>query len=321
MAQPTNEVTTYGMIGIREDLEDLIYDVSPTQTPALSSFRRTKATQTKHEWQTDVLAAPEVNAQIEGDDAVFIARSPTSRIGNYTQISNKPIVVSGTSRAVRTAGRKDELGYQLMKAAKELKRDMELAITSNTASSAGNNSGPAARYSAGLGAWIYTNQIALGTGGAGPAAPDGTHTRTDGSTTVAITEANFKQALSDIYTAGGEPDCVLCSPNNKQTFSSFSGNNATRFVQFDKKKGQELFAAYDVYVSDFGQVSIVPDRFQRGRDVFVLDTDYWKVAYLRPFFTKDLAPTGDADKKSLLVEWALEASNEQSSGGIFDTTG
>lgn len=247
------------------------------------------------------------------------AISPTTRLGNYTQILSQAVQVSGTARAVKEAGRKDEFAYQLMKAAKALKRDLEYNLLQNTGSSAGSSS--TARQFGTVDAFLATNTIALGSGGANPAAPGGVDPRTDGSTTVAVSEANVKTLLADIYTAGGKPNCMLVSAANKQTFSGFSGNSATRYVEFDKEKQQKLFTAYDVYVSDFGEISVVPERFGRGRDVLALDTDYWKLAYLRPFHTEPLAKTGDSDISNLLCEVTLESSNEQASGGIFDTTG
>ncbi|MDE1828259.1 MAG: DUF5309 domain-containing protein [Candidatus Micrarchaeota archaeon] len=320
MTIPASTTVTYDLKGIREDLTDFIYNVAPTEVPFLSSAKKTKAFQTKHEWQTDTLAAAAQNAKIEGDDATNLTATATVRLYNYTQIANKVVGISGTDRAVRNAGRKDELGYQLMKRAKELKRDMEHDLTYNYASSVGASG--TARQMAGLDAWIYTNGIAYTTGGgANPSTSDGTNTRTDASATTTLTEANFKTCLSDIFTAGGNPELVLCSATNKQIFSGFSGNSATRYVDFDKAKGQKLFTAYDMYVSDFGSLRIVPDRFIRGRDVFVLDMDYWKIAYLRPFETEPLAKTGDSDRKMLITEYTLEASNEKASGGVFDTTG
>lgn len=318
MTVPVNTVQTYGVTGIREDLIDLIYNVDPTETPFLQMAKRAKATQTKHEWQQDSLAAVNsANAQIEGDDATADPIVQTTRLGNYTQISRKTVQVSGTDRAVRNAGRKDELGYQLMKSAKALKRDMEAILLLNQASSAGNSS--TARNLGAIDAWIKTNQLALGTGGAAPTVADGAHARTDGSSTVAVTEANVKTVLAEIFNSGGDPEYALLSPVNKQIFSGFSGN-VTRFNDVDEKD-KKLFTAYDVYVSDFGEIKLVPDRFQRSRDLLFIDPDYVKVAYLRPFETEPLAKTGDSDKKMLIVEYTLEMSNEKAQGGIFDTTG
>lgn len=320
MTVPANTQQTYQTVGIREDLIDLIYNISPTQTPALSTFPRGKAEQTKHEWQTDSLAnASTSNAQVEGDDASAAAVSATTRLSNYTQILTKTVQVSGTQRAVRAAGRKDELGYQLMKRSKELKRDIEATLLYNQASAAGDTS--TARKLGSMGAWIKTNGIAYtAQGGANPSTATGANARTDASATTALTEANFKTCLADIFTSGGDPEVAMCSAVNKQIFSGFSGNSATRYTEFNKAKNK-LFTAYDVYVSDFGEISIVPNRFQRGRDVWVFDQDYLKVSYLRPFATEPLAKTGDSDRKMLIVELTLECSNEAASGGVFDTTG
>lgn len=320
MSVPSNTVQTYQAVGIREDLIDLIYNVSPTETPFLTTAKRAEATQTKHEWQTDALdAASTSNAKVEGDDASNTAFTATVRLNNYTQISDKVVQVSGTDRAVRNAGRKDELGYQIMKRAKELKRDMEAILTTNQASAVGDTS--TARNLGSLGAWIKTNGIAYTTGGgANPSTADGAHARTDASTTTALTEANVQTCLADIFTAGGNPKYAFCSAKNKQIFSGFSGNSATRYIEFDKTKNK-LFTAYDVYVSDFGEITIVPNRFSRGRDVWFIDPDYVKVAYLRPFETVPLAKTGDSDRKQIIVEYTLEMSNEKASGGVFDTTG
>lgn len=321
MAVPTNTEQTISLVGLREDLVDLIYNVDPTETPFLTTAKRTQATAVKHEWQTDALAAASTsNAQVEGDDASADAATYTTRLNNYTQISRKVPQVSGTARAVRAAGRKDELGYQIMKRAKELKRDMEAILTANQASTVATPS--TARNLGSLGAWIKTNGIAYTTGGgANPSAADGAHARTDASTTTALTEANVKTCLADIFTTGGDPDFCFLSAANKQIFSGFSGNSATRYVEFDKEKNQKFFTAFDVYVSDFGDVRLVPDRFSRGRDCWFIDSDYVAVSYLRPFETIPLSKTGDSDRKMLVAEYTLEMRNEKAHGGVFDTTG
>lgn len=320
MAVPSNTEQTISLKGLREDLVDLIYNVDPTETPILTTAKRTSATAVLHEWQTDALASAGSNAQVEGDDAAADSATYTTRLGNYTQISRKVPQVSGTARSVKAAGRKDELGYQIMKRAKELKRDMEYVITQNTAQSVGTPS--TARNLGSLGAWIKTNGIPYTTGGgANPSTADGKNTRTDASTTTALTEANVKTCLADIFTTGGDPDFGFMSAANKQIFSGFSGNSATRYVEFDKEKNQKFFTAFDVYVSDFGDVRLVPDRFQRGRDVWFIDSDYLAISYLRPFETVPLSKTGDSDRKMLLAEYTLEMRNEKAHGMVADTTG
>ena len=320
MTIPASTSVTYDLKGIREDLTDLIYNVDPTETPFLSSAKKSKAYQTKHEWQTDVLASAAQNAKIEGDAFANAAATATVRLANYTQIASKTVEVSGTDRAVRNAGRKDELGYQLMKRAKEIKRDMENDLLANTAASVGASG--TARQIAGIDAWITTNGVFDATDtGANPAG-DGTNGRTDATTTVALTEALLQTCLADIFTAGGNPDSIFVSAKNKQVMSGFTNSSATRF--FEANTGNKTTAyhtAYDIYVSDFGQLKVVPDRFQRSRDVLVLDMEYWKIAYLRPFQTIPLAKTADADQKAMLCEYTLESCNEKASGGVFDTAG
>jgi len=251
---------------------------------------------------------------VEGDDPSNIVVAPTVRLGNYTQISDKTIQISGTSQAVTAAGNSNKMGYQLLKKSKELKRDMEGILTKNQAKAAGSSS--TARNLAGIPSWLGTN-VVFGAGGANPAALTGVNTRTDGTTT-ALTEAQLKNMLQLVYTNSGEcPEYGLVSPKNKQNISAFSGPG-TRFIQVEDRT---LQTAIDVYSSDFGDVKLVPDIFIRGRDTFWINPAYVRVAYLRPFDTHPLAKTGDSDRKQMLVEYTLEMGNEKAQGAIFDTTG
>ena len=311
MALPTNTQTTFSTNGIREDLVNVIYDVSPVETPFMSSIPKVKASGTLHEWQTDSLASPANNAQLEGDDAQADPATATTRLGNYTQISRKVARVSGTNRAVNSAGRSDELDYQVLKRGRELKRDIETALLANKAKNAG--SAGVARELAGVPAWIATNTN-FGTGGADPTG-DGSNARTDGAQR-AFAEADLKAVLGDIFDAGGQPDLIMVGSFNKQQMSAFSGN-ATRTVD---AKDKRLTAAIDVYVSDFGELSVIPNRFMRARDALILQTDMWAFATLRDFEEVPLAKTGDSDAVMIVTEYTLEARNEASSGGVFDLT-
>lgn len=310
MAAPTNTFTSItaagGAVGNREDITDIIYRISPTATPFMSMCAKTKATNTLHEWQTQDLATAVNNAQAEGDDALAKAVTPTVRLNNRTQISTKTVVVSGTQRAMNPAGRKDELGYQISLASLELKRDIEVGLTQNAALS--NTS---TRQTRGLVGWAGDNVDA----GVGYVAPNyvTNAVQTDGAQ-VAFTELRLKNVLQKCFTAGGEPDMILLGPLAKQTFSSFTGNS----TRFDKGEDKSLTAAVDVYISDFGSLKAMPSRFQRPRDVWVLQSDKWAVAYLRGFSTVELAKTGDADKRELLVEYALEARQPKASGAVLD---
>jgi hypothetical protein len=305
MTAPTNTFISTAAIGNREDLSDTIYRISPTQTPVLNMAAKAKATSTLHEWQTQDLAAAASNAQVEGDDATAKVVTPTVRLQNRTQISAKTVVVSGTQQATLSAGRKDELGYQMALAALELKRDMEFGLTQNNTAATGT------RTSRGLVGWAGDNVDA----GVGYVAPNYVTNvaQTDG-TAAAFTEARLKNALQKVFTAGGDPDVVMMGPAAKQTFSSFTGNS----TRFDKGEDKQLTASVDVYISDFGEIKAVPNRFQRTRDVWILESGKLAVAYLRPFSTIDLAQTGDSMKKELLVEYTLECRAPKAHGAVVD---
>ena len=313
MAIVTNTFQTYGAIGNREDLSDIIYNISPTDTPFMSSIGKEKAEGTLHEWQTDALAAAATNAQVEGDEIAFTAVVPTSRINNRTQISRKSVIVSGTQDTVNTAGRNQELAYQISKNAKELKRDMELVLCNNQSAAVGGAA--AARTSSGLASWIQTNINAIGANGAVGGVDTPGILRTNG-TQRAFTEAQLKGVAASCWNSGGDPSMIMLGSFNKQKLSGFTGGS-TKMTQADDKK---LVAAIDIYESDFGSMTVVPNRFSRSRDVFVLQPDMWAVAYLRDFQMIDLAKTGDAEKKAMLAEYTLVAKNEAANGAIFDLT-
>ena len=282
----------------------MIYRISPTVTPVLNRASKAKATNTLHEWQTQDLAAAAANAQAEGDDASAKTVTPTVRLNNRTQISTKTVIVSGTNQSMNPAGRKDELAYQLSLASLELKRDMELGLTQNDVLAT------SPRQSRGLRGWIVDN---VNNNGGTLASYTGNTGYTAG-TQRAFTEAQVKDVLQKCYTAGGEPDLLMLSPTAKQTFSGFTGN-ATRF---DKSEDAKLYAAVDFYVSDFGTLEAVPNRFQAARDVFLLQSDKLAIAYLRPFQTVELAKTGDAEKRELIVEYTLECRAPKAHGAVYD---
>ena len=311
MAQPTNTFDTYDSIGEREDLSDVIYSISPTDTPFISSAAKTKATAVLHEWQTDALAAAATNnAVIEGDEATLDAVSATTRLSNSSQIMDKTVVITGTQESVDKAGRASELAYQIAKKAKELKRDMEATVTGNIAEVTGGSS--TARKMGTLGSWIETNDV-FGAGGASGTA--GNTARTDG-TQRAFTEAQLKSVIKSVWNEGGDPSMIMVGPFNKQKLSGFTGNS----TRFDAGADATLYTSVDVYASDFGQLQVVPNRFSRDRDAYVLDMNYWGIAFLRDFTMHELSKTGDSEKRQLLVEATLESRNEGASGMVADLT-
>ena len=313
MAQVTNTYSTYDSVGQREDLTDIIYSISPTDTPFMSSIGKEKATAVLHEWQTDALAAAAAdNYQIEGDEIAFTAPTATVRLNNRTQISRKSVIVSGTQDAVNLAGRNNELAYQISKNSKELKRDMETSLTANQAPVTGDDSTP--RRLGGIECWIKTNTSKGGGSGADPTT-SGSNARTDG-TQRAFTESQLKDVVKKCWDEGGDPNMVMLGSFNKQKLSGFTGGS----TRFDPAENKRLVAAVDIYESDFGALTVVPNRFSRARSAYVIQPDMWGVAFLRDFQLVDLAKSGDAEKKAMLCEYTLVSKNEKASGGIFDLT-
>jgi len=309
---------TYTAIGMREDLSDVIYNISPTDTPFMSTIGKTKATAVYHEWQTDSLAAAGLNVAVEGATASDATMSPTTRVGNRCQISQKTIKISNTLNAVDKAGRKSEKAYQLAKASAEIKRDMELTLLSNQVATNGNSS--TARALGGLQAWLSTTYSG---GTSGVAGSGGTTARTNG-TNRTFTEAFLQTAVRGVYTAGGNPKILMVTPAHKQTVSAFAGIAAQRYMA-PSNAPTTIIGAADVYLSDFGTLSVVPSRYMNSTNsaddvAFVLDPDMAAVAYLRPFQTNELAVTGDAESTQLLAEFTLEVKNEAAHGIIADLT-
>ena len=249
MTAPVGTFTVYDTSstrgGLREDLTDMIYNLSPTDTPLMSTLAKSKATAVYHEWQTDSLAAATTaNALVEGDDAVATTASPTYRIGNYTQIVGKTIQVSGTLEAVDKAGRKSQKAYELAKASSEIKRDIETILFANQASTAGSSS--SARKMGTMLAWLKTN-TSFGTSGADPTTA-GSTTRSDGVVRT-FTETLLKEVIREAYISGGNPKVLYVSPIGKQKTSEFTGIAAQRYMA-PGDAPTTIIGAADVYLSD-----------------------------------------------------------------------
>ena len=298
--------------------------ISPTETPCLAAFGSEKAYNVLVQWQTDVLAAAAANAQIQGDEVSFSTAGFTTLVSNYTQISRKDVITSGTADAVKKAGRASEKAWQLKKKAAELRRDQEFILCSNQVPGAGNTS-TAAQLRPILswyGANSTTGNALLGTGGV-----NGTSStaRTDG-TQRAFLESYLQTAMQQAWLSGGTPNLALTGPKQRVTLSAFTGFGSSGATKYDDTKDMKLYGTVGVYVSDFGEISFKASRFVRGaattadREVHVLTTDLWAIAELRAPFTTDLAKTGDAEKAAILTEYTLMAKNANGSAIIADLT-
>jgi len=316
MAQPSNTFDSYDAVGLRESLEDIIYNISPEETPFLTKCPKVKATNTLVEWQTDTLRSSAANAHIEGDATTAEARTATTRLGARTQIFKNAVVVPDTDEGLSKAGRNREIAFHTLKIAKEQKKDIEKALFDNNASVAGNAT--TARELAGAPAWLVTNvNFVSASSGANPNGT-GSNARTDSGAPTAFTQAKFDAVLQSIWEEGGTPGTCYLSAFQMNKALSFAGNNNQRanVVASDERVVNSL----SIYITPWGQVAFQPSRENRSRDVFIMQDDMWAVATLRPTKNVALAKTGDNTTRQITTELTLLCKNEKASGIIADNT-
>ena len=309
MAKVTNAFDTYSATSDREQLSDVIYNISPQATPFMSAIGKNSIKNVVFDWQTETLPTASGAGQLEGFELSRAAATATSRVSNVAQISSRDATVTGSQQASDPAGKKSEMAHQLAIMAKALKRDMETALCQKGAKTTGNAT--TARVTGGFESWITSN-VSRGTNGAGNgggAAP------TDG-TQRALTEALLKTVLQSCFSNGGEPSMAICGPVNKQVISGFTGRSSARQMV----DANTVEASVSIYASDFGELKIVPSNFSRERSLLLVDPEYAKVSYLRDFKTVDISTVGDAETKMILAEYGLEMSNEAAHGIVADLT-
>lgn len=322
MAQPTNTHDTYDNVGTREDLQDKIYNVSPEATPCLSMIRRFTAKNTLHEWQRDTLATPNAdNAVIEGDDRTGSSITATERVANYTQLFDKTVVTTTDVDTVTKAGRGKENKYQVAKAMKELKRDQEASILSDNAAVAGDSS--TARKSGGLGVFVYTNVSHGGSGATASHTSGAPTTANTAGTNRSFTEALVKTVMESAATESSDlPSLMSLTPSHKGTFSSFTGIAANRY-QVPKGKQGVIVGGADVYMSDFGEIMVVPNYVQATADAntaYILNPEYAGFAYRQSYKSEPLAKTGHTNKTLVSVEGCLVVTNEKAHAKVANLT-
>jgi hypothetical protein len=316
----TGTTQTYGITstgGIREDLEDVIWDLFPEDTWAVSNLDKLEATATTHEWLSQQLAT-------------FTSLTSPVRWGNYTQIMSKTFLVSDTAEAVRKAGRGSEVARGAMVKMRELKRDLELAITTNTSAAAG--SAGTGRTFAGMEQWLWgvlknatvNTTVTASTAVLISASTVATTTPTTSGVAVAqtvdgtantLTLAALNLALQGAWSNGGDPSVILCTAKNKTLIDGFT-SIATRFVDVDAATQAPIIGAANVYVSDFGRHTVVLHRYMRDNVVLCLDPNYWAIAFLRRPMARELARTGDGTKYQIITEGTLVARNMQASAKV-----
>ena len=307
MAKVTNAFDTYSATSDREDLSNIIYNISPMQTPFMSSIGKRSINNVVFDWQTEVLATPVATGELEGFELSRSAAVATTRVSNVAMISKRDATVSGSQESSDPAGKRSEMAHQLAIMSKALKRDMEEALCQNGAKTTGDAT--TARVTGGFESWITSNDSR----GAGGASTGGGAAPTDG-TLRDLTEDLLKDVLQLSFGNGGEPSLAICGPHNKQVISGFTGRTQARQMI----DANTVEASVSIYSSDFGELKIVPSNRSRERSLLLVDPEYAKVSYLRDFKTVDIATIGDAMTKMIVVEYGLEVSNEAAHGIVAD---
>jgi hypothetical protein len=295
------QYVTYDMVGIKEDISDVISNITPTKTPFQSMIGMEKVSNKYFQWQEDSLRDVAANAQVEGFTAVDSTRTATTMRTNYTQIMSDTIKVSGSADAVSTYGRAKESAYQIAKVAAELKRDLEYAMVGAvTAAAAGSSS--TARYFA-----SYFSQV------------DSTMFTYTGATSTKPDETDVLLALQDCYTEGSEPSVLMVTPTNSLEVADFAfKNRAATSLARSREVGNEkkIVNVVDVYVSPFGEVKVILNRFLMDKRSLVFDPEMWKKCVLRNWFRETLAKTGDNLSMMIAGEFSLKHKNYLASAVI-----
>tara|TARA_B100000900_G_scaffold188188_1_gene159416 strand:+ start:436 stop:1371 length:936 start_codon:yes stop_codon:yes gene_type:complete len=309
MAKVTNAFDTYSATADKEQLSDVIYNISPQQTPFMSSIGKNSIKNVVFDWQTEALPTPSGSGQLEGFELSRSAATATTRVSNVAMISSRDATVTGSQNASDPAGKKSEMAHQLAIMSKALKRDMETALCQKGAKTTGDAT--TARVTGGFESWMKSN-----VNNAAGSTPTGGGTAPTDGTQRALTEALLKNVLQSCFTNGGEPSMAICGPVNKQVISGFTGRSQAR--QFVDANTVE--ASVSIYASDFGELKIVPSNLSRERSLLLVDPEFAKVSYLRDFQTVDISTIGDAETKMIVVEYGLEMSNEAAHGIVADLT-
>jgi len=307
MAKVTNAFDTYSATADREDLSNIIYNISPMQTPFMSSIGKKNINNVVFDWQTESLPTPSAAGQLEGFELSRSAATATVRASNVAMISSRDATVTGSQDASDPAGKRSEMAHQLAIMSKALKRDMEEALCQKGAKTTGNAT--TARVTGGFESWMKSN-----VSNAAGSTPTGGGTAPTDGTQRALTETLLKAVLQDCFTNGGEPSMAICGPVNKQKISGFTGRTQARQMI----DANTVEASVSVYSSDFGELKIVPSNRSRERSLLLVDPEFAKVSYLRDFKTVDIATIGDAETKMIICEFGLEVSNEAAHGIVAD---
>lgn len=299
MATSTTFLPTGITVELRENLDDLITNIAPTDTVFMSNIGKKKVEGTYVEWLEDTLTAAANNAVTEGNDAVYATIVAPSRTGNYVQQSAKWFKISDILEGVNKAGMKSEIAYQTTLKLKELARDMEYSLLNN---STATSSDP--RSSKGLKGFITTNG----------------YTFTTGTASTTLTEAGFNTAMQLAWSQGGNLNMVLAPAALKKKISAFTGQARLTINTDAESKG--IIAAVDLYESDFGVVKIYASRFMTTDDaaaydsIFFLEKEKFSLGTLLPVKTEKLAKSGLGEGIQISTAYTLICRSEKANARL-----
>jgi hypothetical protein len=309
------QFTQYDVVGLKEDVSDVISNITPTDTPFQSMVGNDKTTQKTFQWQEDTLRAVATNAQPEGFTAEDVAITPTTLRSNVCQIFAEAIKISGSLDASERYGRAKESAYQIAKTMAQVKRDLEHAYV-GTAQASVTGSNGVARVMAGFQAQLYN-------GGSGSLDADDFVLYTGGTSTIP-TETNLLDVLQQLYTYGGNPKVVMVTPANSRTVADFakaSGRYRTIESSSTGRDQRAIINVVDLYVSPFGEQRVVLNRFLKAKNTLVFDPSMWKKVNYRGWFRETLAKTGDNTTMMVVGEFSLKHRNKQASAAIVEAAG
>jgi len=316
MAKVTNAVTSYQTRAVSEhpeDVSDIIYNIDPADTPVVSLAGTRKVSNTTYDWLTEALTTASAGTpKEEGFETARDASNVTSRLSNIVQILTRNATVSGTQESMKLFGKSSQMAHQMARKSKELKRDVNYSIVHPQAKATGSDPNTP-RKSAMLNSWVKTN-VSMGTGGANSTG-DGSDVRTNG-TQRALTQGLINGVMQDCYTNGAEPTTILVGPFNKTVIDAMGGRGISREIIDNNQVGSSV----SVFASSFGNLKVVPHRFQQERDCWLLDPKHIRICYLRNFQSQELSRIGDASTRQILVEYGLQVDNEKAMGHVADLT-
>lgn len=311
MPQVANTYATFNSVRNREQLMNNIWNVSVSETPFVKMIGKEAVEGVFVEWNTDSYAAAVSNKVEQGNQSTIVAVTPTVRLGNRTQISEKVFGITGTQEKVEKAGQKSEYGYQLAKKMVELKKDIEFGCLQNTTSIAA--SAGVAPQARGVPGFMDSN-TSLGAGGV--AANPVTNTAAVDGTQRAFTETLLKTVLQTMFDNGADIDSTyIFLPSTQRTvFDTFLAGQ----TRFDKAEDKALTATLEVYIGPFGRVKTVNARHMRQREAFIINPEFMALGTLRAMKDTPLAKVGDTENTLVNTEWTLINKNTKAHGVIAD---